>query len=735
MKFAGTVLLLLCCILCMADMAVTIKGVEFRDPVLTPTDDGKVKITTVYGEKTVDYSDLDPIDIRAKKRLYTGYKLESIAKERISLSHDGITIRIKLEDLDDEYRPMFGLAVAEKAVVEAAPKEEPQEEAPPPAKSDFFLAGEVFRAELIHAMENFTPPAAPASAVATNLPGRSNRPVVSSGSIMKNIVFIVDEGKGAGSGTLCNLWGIPVIITNAHVYMTAEKPTILDGMRNEYKPKAVLVSPIRDIAILKIDLPPNATPLELNYQVENLPVNAYLTAYGNSLGHDVATQLEGVLKGIGPTQIEISAPIVPGNSGGPVICNNRVIGISTSARLVRDDIWMTDSPYEGQYKNINRNLAQKRPVIRRFATRLDNLQPGRLEVFANDMQFNDLKFYRDLSRAFNVFISEVKKNRNPLAPEAIANRIYAPFGEFYAYRSHVEYINKMLENEIELQNKIFSLLEISLNYSNAVERRNAGSFFQKILRYRKGYYDCLVCTGRGQKPNSSIGLAADRETGSSVSCVDCQGVGRYIGTFYDVPRGFSPGVMAVSKETLGGMRTGWSRDMLKSALRNDDHWSVMEFAGAVVRVSFERNPVVPSARQSTAIFTMDKLAEIALVFDYSANLLEDIESGMTGQFGPPTYKLEKDELVKMIFKKGDQTVDIFWSSLAAEQGVTVRLYNNVLFGLKQLLINDMGSTPYITGRGREFEINNQQKPATGRGGLGTGGQQQQQTRPRNYNIR
>ncbi len=727
MKLAGAVMVLLCCALCAADAVVKIKGVEFRDPVLSPTDDGKVKVTTVYGEKIVDYSDIDPIDIKAKNRLYSGYKLESMTNDRISLSHDGVTIRIKLEDLSGEYRPMFGLPAAEgeKTETPAAQAEvkeadnTPQESAPI-EKSDFYLAGEKFREELIEAMANFTTPAAPA-------PQQGNRNNANSG-VMRSVMFIVDEGKSAGSGFLCNLWGIPVVITNAHVFVTAEKPTMQDGMHNEYKALAVLVSPIRDLAIIKVDVPKSARLLELNYHVDELQNNAFLTAFGNSLGDGVSTQLNGNLVGIGPTQIEITAPIVGGNSGGPVVCNNLVIGVSTYGKLVRDDIWQQGSPFEAQYTRAGYRY-EKKPVIRRFATRADNINPERLEVFDGTMQYKDLKLYRDLTKAFTVFLQEAVKSENPLAPEAIANRIYAPFGEFYKYKSHVGYINEMLEKVIEAQNLIFSRLEISLNYSTDAEKRAANNFFQKTVRFRKGYYDCVVCSGRGKKNTTSLGLNERSNTGDGI-CTECRGKGRYIGTYYDAPRGFNPGIIPVSKDSFGGIRLGWTRDMLKNSLKNDDSWFELNFAGAVTRISFERNPVTAMARESVVYLTMDKLTEVVLVFDYTASLVDELEKGFQKQFGEPAYKLENDSLVKILFKNDSQTVEILWTT--GGKGVSVRWYQNVLFSYKQLIINDMGGNPYVTGKGRDFVVNNQRKAQDdGRSGLST----QPSRTSRNYNVR
>ena len=78
------------------------------------------------------------------------------------------------------------------------------------------------------------------------------------------------------------------------------------------------------------------------------------------------------LLGIGPDKIEVDAPFVPGNSGGPVVLDEggEVIGVSTYLRILEPDRSTTGSKYEA---------TKLKRQVRRFATRIDNLDPSDLE--------------------------------------------------------------------------------------------------------------------------------------------------------------------------------------------------------------------------------------------------------------------------------------------------------------------------------------------------------------------
>ncbi len=426
--------------------------------------------------------------------------------------------------------------------------------------------------------------------------------------------------------------------------------------------------------------------------MEKLQPGAQLTAYGNALGDEVAINANGTLRAIGPLRVEITAPIVNGHSGGPILVAGKVIGVNTSGRLVNSNVWMTDSEYETRHKTVGRKVIEK-PVIRRFGTRLDTLVPNVLEVFDAEMQYHDLKFYRTLVQAANIFLLEAKEHKNPLAPEAVANRIFSSLGDFYNYRSHVKYINDLFENRIKMLDFLFATANISLNHASEQEKQNAQQMFRLINQYRKEFYDCPVCTGRGQVANPNAEVSNNLHN-KYTACKDCDGQGRSHAVFYDLPRGFSPGLIPIGQGSFGGMRTGWSQAMTKNSLKNEIYWRTTDFAGVITMLEFDRNPTV-NARNTEAFFVTDKLAEITLAFDYSTSLLEQLEGALSKLFGKAVHKFKNENLEKILFKKDGQTVELFWSTFINEGRITVRWYSNTLFHLKHLLVNDMGDLPHL----------------------------------------
>ncbi len=186
--------------------------------------------------------------------------------------------------------------------------------------------------------------------------------------------LIVKSPDGRGSAFLVRLWEQPVIVTNAHVFLSMKDPEIVDINGRKYVPKEVLASKTRDLVIISYE-GAEQEQRELLTAVGDagaIPIDTGVVAYGNSLGDDVIVTQKGKLLGIGPDKIEVDAPFVPGNSGGPVVLDEggEVIGVSTYLRILEPDRSTTGSKYEA---------TKLKRQVRRFATRIDNLDPSDLE--------------------------------------------------------------------------------------------------------------------------------------------------------------------------------------------------------------------------------------------------------------------------------------------------------------------------------------------------------------------
>ncbi len=132
---------------------------------------------------------------------------------------------------------------------------------------------------------------------------------------------------GTGTGFFWDAQGH--IVTNFHVIQGAHKLTITLSDRSTYVATVVGASPDKDLALLKIEAPPDKIhPLPLG--PKELPrVGTKVLAIGNPFGLD-ATLTVGVVSALGREiksvsgraihdMIQTDAAINPGNSGGPLL--------------------------------------------------------------------------------------------------------------------------------------------------------------------------------------------------------------------------------------------------------------------------------------------------------------------------------------------------------------------------------------------------------------------------------
>lgn len=145
--------------------------------------------------------------------------------------------------------------------------------------------------------------------------------------------------RGAGSGFVWDDQGH--IVTNYHVIMDGDNFLIsFHGDQNQYRAKLVGGEPRQDIAVLKLEDPPeNLKPVTLG-KTDNLFIGQKAMAIGNPFGLDhtitsgIISAVDRQVPGLGDVtirgMIQTDAPINPGNSGGPLLdSRGRVIGMNT----------------------------------------------------------------------------------------------------------------------------------------------------------------------------------------------------------------------------------------------------------------------------------------------------------------------------------------------------------------------------------------------------------------------
>ena len=130
------------------------------------------------------------------------------------------------------------------------------------------------------------------------------------------------------------------MITNYHMIDDAAMVVALDDDDNVYEIDKVLCADQEaDIAILKFTVPSSLKPLEL-YPDNQLKRGAPVVAIGSPKGlkNTVSTGIVSYAYDDGIPEIQITAPISPGSSGGALFNDNgKVIGVTTSGYQSKDE--------------------------------------------------------------------------------------------------------------------------------------------------------------------------------------------------------------------------------------------------------------------------------------------------------------------------------------------------------------------------------------------------------------
>ena len=145
--------------------------------------------------------------------------------------------------------------------------------------------------------------------------------------------------QGSGSGFVWSKDGY--IVTNYHVVQQANRVTVTLQDGSTYDATAVGFEPNKDLAVLKIDAPPEKLVPVAVGDSSLLEVGRKVIAIGNPFGLDT-TMTVGVVSALGREidsitrrkirdVIQTDAAINPGNSGGPLLNSlGQLIGVNTA---------------------------------------------------------------------------------------------------------------------------------------------------------------------------------------------------------------------------------------------------------------------------------------------------------------------------------------------------------------------------------------------------------------------
>jgi S1-C subfamily serine protease len=185
-------------------------------------------------------------------------------------------------------------------------------------------------------------PMTPDETVSVNVYERCNRSVVNISTVTVvggNMFFGAVPSEGNGSGSVLDKDGH--ILTNYHVVEGARQIQVTLFNEETYDAQVVGTDAINDIAVLRVDAPPETLfPMELGNS-SSLKVGMRVFALGNPFGL-FRTMSEGIISSLNRSLavqenweiksiIQIDASINPGNSGGPLLdSSGRLIGMNTA---------------------------------------------------------------------------------------------------------------------------------------------------------------------------------------------------------------------------------------------------------------------------------------------------------------------------------------------------------------------------------------------------------------------
>lgn len=180
----------------------------------------------------------------------------------------------------------------------------------------------------------------PEDAIGVAVYEKNNKGVVNITTKTLDGFFLLDvASEGTGSGAVIDKSGH--ILTNFHVIEDAREVGVTLFNGKTYDANLVGADPIYDIAVIKIDAPPQVLdPVELGDSTR-LRVGMRVFAIGNPFGLE-RTMTTGIISSLNRSLrlhgnrtiksiIQVDAAVNPGNSGGPLIdSRGRLIGINTA---------------------------------------------------------------------------------------------------------------------------------------------------------------------------------------------------------------------------------------------------------------------------------------------------------------------------------------------------------------------------------------------------------------------
>jgi S1-C subfamily serine protease len=179
--------------------------------------------------------------------------------------------------------------------------------------------------------------------LAVSKPARASS-AARTGVVIINTNLAYQYGGAAGTGIVLTSSG--EVLTNNHVVRGATTIHVADPSDGlTYSAKVLGYSVSKDVALLQLQNPRGLTPAKLRSS-SPVKVGQAITAVGNAGGSGSLTVVTGRITSLGQSitvsddqggtnrltdMIETSAPLQPGDSGGPLLYGGRVVGMDAAA--------------------------------------------------------------------------------------------------------------------------------------------------------------------------------------------------------------------------------------------------------------------------------------------------------------------------------------------------------------------------------------------------------------------
>lgn len=203
--------------------------------------------------------------------------------------------------------------------------------------------------------------------------------------IMRSIVLIAGD-RSRGSGFVIEHGEHRYVVSNAHVFIGNREVELRRAHGGLLEFDAIYPATDRDLIYFRLVPGTDAPPLPVASELHTIHHGQRVAVYGDSQGADVATSIVGSILGVGPRLIETDAEFVAGNSGSPLLVEDRVVGVATFAQRFNRD-WVTEGT--------------RFTRVRRFAVRMDDIHVADLPLVDMFQYLQQVEALSDLDELVN----------------------------------------------------------------------------------------------------------------------------------------------------------------------------------------------------------------------------------------------------------------------------------------------------------------------------------------------